>query len=135
LKNADNITATFSSTADVNSVLGIYPIVPALNDPQLKLPNYTVTSKNGTLIIGPAQPAVVLAVQPGQSTALLTAQVLNSGTIFPTGTVQFSEGTTALGQPVTLAQLPPGTTATASLQVPLTGGTHTISATYSGDHT
>jgi 6-phosphogluconolactonase (cycloisomerase 2 family) len=135
LKNADNITATFSTTADVNSILGTYPIVPALNDPSLKLPNYTVTLKNGTLIIGPVKPTVVLTVQPGQSTALLTAQVLNSGTIFPTGTVQFSEGTTALGQPVTLAQVPPGTPATASLQVPLTGGTHTISATYSGDLT
>jgi hypothetical protein len=66
---------------------------------------------------------------------LLTAQVLNAGAIFPTGTIQFSEGTTALGQPVTLTQVPAGTTPTASLQVPLTGGAHTISATYSGDLT
>jgi hypothetical protein len=66
---------------------------------------------------------------------LLTAQVLNAGAIFPTGTVQFSEGTTALGQPVTLAQLPPGTPPTASLQVPLMAGTHIISANYSGDPT
>jgi hypothetical protein len=135
LKNADNITATFSSVANIDSVLGTYAIVPALNDPSLKLPNYTVTTKNGTLIIGPATPVVVLTVQPGQSTALLTAQVLNAGPIFPTGTVQFSEGTTALGQPVTLAQLAPGAAPTASLQVPLTPGAHTISARYLGDAT
>jgi 6-phosphogluconolactonase (cycloisomerase 2 family) len=135
LKNADNITATYASVANIDSILGTYPIVPTLSDPSLKLGNYTVTSKNGTLIVGPATPTVVLTVQPGLSTALLTAQVLNAGSIFPTGTVQFSEGTTALGQPVTLTQTPPGTPPTASLQVPLTGGTHTISATYSGDVT
>jgi 6-phosphogluconolactonase (cycloisomerase 2 family) len=135
LKNADNITATFSSVATIDSILGTYAIVPALNDPSLKLPNYTVTTKNGTLIIGPATPTVVLTVQPGQSTALLTAQVLNTGSIFPTGTVQFSEGTTALGQPATLAQLAPGAAPTASLQVPLTPGSHTISARYLGDAT
>ncbi len=135
LKNADNITATFSSVATIDSILGAYAIVPALNDPSLKLTNYTVTSKNGTLIIGPATPTVVLTVQPGQSTALLTAQVINAGSIFPTGTVQFSEGTTALGQPATLAQLSPGTAPTASLQVPLTPGSHTISASYLGDAT
>ena len=83
----------------------------------------------------PATPTVILTVQAGQGTALLTAQVLNAGLIFPTGTVQFSEGTTALGQPVTLAQVPPGTPPTASLQVPLTPGTHTISASYAGDLT
>jgi uncharacterized repeat protein (TIGR01451 family) len=135
LKNADNITATFSSVADVNSIPGSYPIVPTLNDPSLKLGNYTVTSKNGLLIIGPATPVVNLSVQAGQSTASLTAQVVNAGAIFPTGTVQFSEGTTALGQPVTLSQISAGTPPIASLQVPLAPGTHTISAHYSGDPT
>ena len=135
LKNADNITATFTSVADINSIPGSYPIVPTLNDPTLKLGNYTVTSKNGILIIGPATPVVNLSVQAGQSTALLTAQVVNAGAIFPTGTVQFSEGTTALGQPVTLSQISAGTPPIASLQVPLTPGTHTISAHYSGDPT
>ena len=109
--------------------------MPTLNDPTLKLGNYTVTSKNGILIIGPATPVVNLSVQAGQSTALLTAQVVNAGAIFPTGTVQFSEGTTALGQPVTLSQISAGTPPIASLQVPLAPGTHTISAHYSGDPT
>ena len=109
--------------------------MPTLLDPSLKLSNYTVTSKNGILIIGPATPIVNLSVQAGQSTALLTAQVLNAGAIFPTGTVQFSEGTTALGQPVTLSQISAGTPPIASLQVPLTPGTHTISVNYSGDST
>jgi len=135
LKNADNITATFATVADSNSILGTYPIVPTLIDPALKLGNYTVTSKNGILIVGPATPVVNLSVQAGQSTALLTAQILNAGTIFPTGTVQFSEGTTALGQPVALSQISAGTPPIASLQVPLTPGTHTISVNYSGDST
>jgi len=135
LKNADNITATFTSVADINSILGTYPIVSTLNDPTLKLGNYTVTSKSGILIIGPATPVVNLSVQAGQSTALLTAQVLNAGPIFPTGTVQFSEGTTALGQPVTISQVTAGTPPIASLQISLTPGTHTISVNYSGDPT
>ena len=36
LKNADNITATFATVADINSILGTYPIVPTLNDPSLE---------------------------------------------------------------------------------------------------
>ncbi len=135
LKNADAITALFTSVADSNSILGTYPIVPVLNDPSLKLGNYTVTSKSGILIIGPATPVVNLTVQAGPATALLTAQVINAGPIFPTGTVQFSEGTTALGQPVALSQIPAGTPPIASLQVSLTPGTHTISVNYSGDPT
>ena len=83
LKNADNITATLATVADINSIPGTYPIVPTLNDPSLKLGNYTVTSKNGILIIGPATPVVNLSVQAGQSTALLTAQVVNAGRDFP----------------------------------------------------
>jgi hypothetical protein len=135
LKNADNITATFTSVADSSSILGTYPIVPVLNDPSQKLGNYTVTSKSGILIIGPATPIVNLSVQAGSATALLTAQVINAGPIFPTGTVQFSEGTTALGQPVALSQIPAGTPPIATLQVLLTPGTHTISVNYSGDPT
>ena len=78
----------------INSILGTYPIVPTVNDPSLKLGNYTVTSKNGVLIIGPATP-IVLYVQAGQFTALLDTHQYHAGPIFPTGTVQFSEGTTA----------------------------------------
>jgi 6-phosphogluconolactonase (cycloisomerase 2 family) len=60
IKNADNITATYSSVADPTSAPGTYPIVPALVDPIGKLSNYTVTSTNGVLTVSPA-PLVVTA--------------------------------------------------------------------------
>ncbi len=54
IANGDNITATFSTTADTNSPPGTYPITPALLDPDTKLGNYTVTTNAGTLIVTPA---------------------------------------------------------------------------------
>jgi len=59
IKNGDNITATYSTTADPTSPVGDYPIVPALVDPDNKLANYTVTINNGTLTITPAPLSVV----------------------------------------------------------------------------
>ena len=43
IKNGDNITATYSTTATAASPVGTYPITPALVDPTNKLGNYTVT--------------------------------------------------------------------------------------------
>ncbi|MBZ5523768.1 MAG: beta-propeller fold lactonase family protein, partial [Acidobacteriia bacterium] len=60
IKNGDNITATFATTATPASPVGTYPIVPTLIDPTLKLGNYTVTSINGTLTIT-AAPLTVTA--------------------------------------------------------------------------
>ena len=54
IKNADNITATFASTATAASAVGSYPITPTLVDPAGKLGNYSVTSTNGTLTVSPA---------------------------------------------------------------------------------
>ena len=54
IKNGDNITATYSTTATPASPVGTYPITAALADPNGKLPNYTVTISNGTLTIGAA---------------------------------------------------------------------------------
>ncbi len=51
IKNADNITATFASTAAAASPVGSYPITPTLVDPGAKLGNYNVTSTNGTLTV------------------------------------------------------------------------------------
>jgi 6-phosphogluconolactonase (cycloisomerase 2 family) len=61
IKNGDNITATYSTTATAASAVGTYPITPALVDPTNKLGNYTVTSTNGTLTITPAPLSVVAA--------------------------------------------------------------------------
>ena len=61
IKNADNITATYSTTATATSAPGTYPIVPALVDPTGKLGNYTVTVSNGTLTVTPAVLTVTAA--------------------------------------------------------------------------
>ncbi len=61
IKNGDNITATYATTADPTSPVGTYPITPALVDPTNKLGNYTVTSTNGTLTITPAPLTVTAA--------------------------------------------------------------------------
>src|SRR5205814_4142372 len=54
VKNSDNITASYSSSAIPASAVGTYPIVPALADPTYKLGNYTLTSTNGTLTVSKA---------------------------------------------------------------------------------
>src|SRR5207253_3013499 len=60
IKSADNITATYASTATAASPVGAYPIVPTLVDPDHKLANYVVTSNNGKLTVNPAPLAVVV---------------------------------------------------------------------------
>jgi hypothetical protein len=53
IKNGDNITATYTTTATQASPVGTYPITPVLSDPDSKLGNYSVTINNGTLTINP----------------------------------------------------------------------------------
>jgi hypothetical protein len=67
IKNGDNITATYSTTAVATSAPGSYPITPALADPTAKLSNYTVTSTNGTLTV---------------TTATLTVSATNASMIY-----------------------------------------------------
>src|SRR5438552_13431155 len=54
VKNGDNITASYSSSATPASAVGTYAIVPALADPTYELGNYTLTSTNGTLTVNKA---------------------------------------------------------------------------------
>jgi hypothetical protein len=51
LKNGDNITATYATSATASSPVTTYAIVPTLVDPNNKLGNYNVTSTNGTLTV------------------------------------------------------------------------------------
>jgi hypothetical protein len=69
IKNGDNITATYNTTATPASPVGTYPIVPTLNDPDGKLGNYSVTITNGTLSVG----AITLTVTADNKTKLLNA--------------------------------------------------------------
>lgn len=60
VKNGDNITATYSTTATQASPVGTYPIIATLVDPGNKLSNYSVTINNGTLTINPAPLTVTI---------------------------------------------------------------------------
>ena len=53
VKNLENITATFSSTATSTSPAGTYAIVPTLTDSSGTITNYDVTISNGTLTVTP----------------------------------------------------------------------------------
>jgi uncharacterized repeat protein (TIGR03803 family) len=68
--SGDGITASYTTTAVEGSPAGPYPITPKLNDPNGRLPNYTVTSTNGTLTIGPQATSVPLILSlSGSATA------------------------------------------------------------------
>ncbi|WP_255358592.1 MBG domain-containing protein, partial [Terrabacter sp. Root181] len=51
IKNADDITATYDTTATTSSPVGGYPITATLADPDTKLGNYTVTKNTATLTV------------------------------------------------------------------------------------
>jgi hypothetical protein len=74
------------------------------------------------------------APTPGQDVKLKAVVKQTSGTIKPTGSVTFKEGSTTLGT-ATLALV--GTTETAKLTIPggLSMGKHTITASYAGSST
>src|SRR6185312_5279945 len=55
IKNGNNITASYSTTATSASSVGTYPIVPTVSDNGTgALANYTLVVNNGTLTINPA---------------------------------------------------------------------------------
>src|SRR5205823_4611742 len=66
IKNGDNITANYSTSATTGSPIGTYGITEALNDPTNKLGNYTVTLNSGTLTVNPAP----LTVTPANASRL-----------------------------------------------------------------
>ena len=52
--NGDNITASYVTSAAVDSGVGGYAIVASLNDPNSSLSNYTAVISNGVLSVTPA---------------------------------------------------------------------------------
>ena len=56
--NADNITATYGTTATTTTPVGPSTITPSLVDPGNRQTNYTVTLNNGTLTITQAIPII-----------------------------------------------------------------------------
>jgi hypothetical protein len=77
LTNGDNISATYSCAATVNSAVGTYAIVPALLDPDDRLANYIVNVVDGILVVGhPAESLTWSNPAPiNYGTAITSAQL------------------------------------------------------------
>ena len=57
----DNITATYTTTANFNSPVGTYPITPVFSDPSNRLGNYIVITNLGILTITKSNAPVTLS--------------------------------------------------------------------------
>lgn len=62
---ADNISATYATTATPTTDVGTYAITPALVDPNARLGNYTVTPTAGTLTIMQATQSISFTAPSG----------------------------------------------------------------------
>ena len=135
LQNSDNITASYTTSAEVSSPPGNFDIVPVLSDPDGKLPSYSVTLNNGTLTVTKAASSVALT--SSGSPALPDMSVTFTATVrpappvvgTPSGSVQFKADGVGIGDPVALDD-----TAKASFAYSqLLHGRHAMTAEYSGD--
>ena len=132
--NGDSITGVTetSAGAPVSAVAGSYDIVPSAATGS-GLDNYTIVYVNGTLTVNPAGTVTTVSSSANPSvvgnTVTFTATVTpNSGAFDNGGTVQFAVDGTNFGTPVTPVN------GQASIDDSSLGlGTHTITATYSGD--
>jgi CSLREA domain-containing protein len=122
-----NVTYAYSGSSTAPTAAGSYPVVATINDP-----NYT-GSTTGTLVI--AKPALGMPVvfvtsnaNPVMAqTAITFTATISSTSGQPTGTVNFMDGTTMLGQGALSGGAATLTTSS------LIAGSHSITAVYSGD--
>ena len=70
----DNITATHASEATESSPIGVYPIVPILDDPDGRLGNYEVGKTNGVLLVV-GLPRFTDITRNADGTVVLTCEV------------------------------------------------------------
>jgi hypothetical protein len=120
---------TFATSAVSTSPVGTYPLVPQ----GLSSPNYAVAFVSGTLTVVRAETALAIAVSPNPAgfnqpvtyTVAIAVPAPGAGT--PGGAVQFFDNGTLVGTAALVA-------GTASLTTNgVAAGTHSISATYTGD--
>ncbi len=126
------VTAVFSPLKSGNPLFG-----------ELDVANQTVNNPLDIMLVGDAIPAnavtMMLASSPnpssfGQSVIFTATLTTGAGTGSLTGTVTFTDGTTTLQSGVHIAATSTANTYTATYSTPaLTVGTHTITASYSGD--
>lgn len=117
--NGDNITATYTTTATPTGDAGVYTIFPVVNDPDLKLGNYTLTLINGALRVNPASQTISFGSIPahayGDAPFVIAA-------------------TTGSDLPVTLASSAPSVATVSANTITIVGaGTTIITATQTGD--
>jgi hypothetical protein len=121
--NGDTFTESLSTTATAASLVGTYPIVPAVAGANLV--DYAVTQVNGTLTVTQTTTATTFALSNSNLTLTATVLSLTSGT--PTGTVAFYEGSTLMGT----AALTNGVASYTATTLP--AGNVALTAQYSGD--
>ena len=124
VQSGDNITVTYTATANPNSPVGTYAIVPVFNDPSNRLGNYIIITNDGMLTITQATLTVSADNQSrnyGAANPLLTASYNG----FMNGdTASVLSGLPALSTPAD-TNSPVGT-------YPISIGTGTLSATNYG---
>lgn len=129
LRNGDQVTVTYTTTATPSSPIGAYPITAAVSGASAA--NYTPQVTPGLLAVTKADTATALTSSTSQVNAgsgvTLTATVSPVTTGTPTGTVTFLDGQTQLGS----STLSSGV-ATLTLNT-LNGGVHPLTAVYVGD--
>jgi 6-phosphogluconolactonase (cycloisomerase 2 family) len=126
IKNADPISASFTTTATATSPVGTYPITAVLNDPAGKLGNYTVTSTAGTLTVNPAPTANFLFVN-NQAAA---GNSINGYSVSVDGTL-----TALAGFPVATGGLGTNAACPSVNRVALSAGNNLLFVSNGGDQT
>jgi hypothetical protein len=126
IKNADPITATYSTTATTTSPVGTYPITPALVDPASKLGNYTVTSNNGTLTVNAAPTANFVFV----NNQAATGNSINSYSVAVDGTL-----TPLAGSPIATGGLGANAACSSVNRLALSAGNNLLFVSNGGDQT
>jgi MBG domain (YGX type)/Lectin C-type domain len=134
LHNGDNITAIYNTTATTSSPAGTYPIVPTLLDPNNRLPNYVVSTTNGTLTVTPVTLSVTAnnASRPfGMANPAFTgsiAGIVNADNITATYSTIATSNSPAGTYPIIVTLIDPGNRL-GNYLVNATNGTLTITPT------
>jgi uncharacterized repeat protein (TIGR01451 family) len=96
---SDNISAVYTTAATQSSPVGVYSIVPSLNDPNNKLPNYQLSTSNGFLTVSAAALSVTASNASrlyGQTNPVFTGSIVglqnndNISAVYTTAATQSS---------------------------------------------
>ncbi len=125
-QDASKVSATFTSSANTLSSVGVYPITATLTGPAAG--NYGLTPTASNLTINPAPTLITLiATATTDSSVTLTAHVASTTSGTPIGSITLLDGS------ATLFTTPLSVTEDAAFNIPsLSQGSHSFTAVYSG---